>query len=304
MNKRRDFLGYGAHPPTIPWPNKARVALSFVLNFEEGSELSIADGDERNESVYEAKEEVIGQPDLCMESHYEYGTRAGYWRIMKLLEEFEAPVTVSACARAAKRSTTLIQDAFARGHEISCHGYRWESHARMLPSEEEAIIHSTFKIIQSITGAPPKGWHTRSASSLQTRQLLVEHGGFLYDSDAYNDDAPYFASGTARPHIILPYAFDTNDMRFQPGGGFVHHQDFSDYCIAAYDELWDEGAHHTKMLSIGLHLRIIGKAARIQGLRTFLKYVQQRQATWIARRDSIAMHWQKHACPTATATSV
>lgn len=293
MGDRRDFSGYGANPPNVLWPNHANLALSFVVNFEEGAELSIADGDERNEHIYEAIEEVEGHADPCMESHYEYGTRVGYWRIMELLAEFQASVTVSACARAAIRSPQLIVDAVGRGHELACHGFRWESHAKLSREQERLIIARTHEVLSSISGISPKGWHTRSASSAYTRELLVEHGGFIYDSDAYNDDCPYLLTVKAKPHVVLPYAFDTNDMRFQPGGGFIHHSDFSDYCIAALDELWSEGQHCTRMMSVGLHLRIMGRPARLQGLRTFLQYIKQKQHVWIARRDEIAAVWKQ-----------
>lgn len=300
---RRDFVGYGNSPPAIPWPNKAQLALSFVINLEEGAELSIADGDESNESVYEAIQEVRSAADPCMESHYEYGTRVGYWRLMETFAQAHAAVTVSACARSAIRSPHLARDAVLRGHELSCHGYRWESHAGLGIEQERSIIKKTHEALRSISGVAPKGWHTRSASSPMTRQLLVEHGGFLYDSDAYNDDCPYIQTVDGQEHVILPYAFDTNDMRFQPGGGFVQHNDFSDYCIAAFDELWEEGRHCTRMMSVGLHLRIMGKAARIEGLRTFLRYVRQKPAVWIARRDEIAKYWKTVAACTPTTPS-
>ncbi|AUN93753.1 polysaccharide deacetylase family protein [Pseudazoarcus pumilus] len=291
---RRDFHGYGNRPPAADFPGGARVALSFVINLEEGAELSVSDGDERNESVYEAVEEVVGAADPCMESHYEYGTRAGYWRLMDTLAAFDAHGTLSCCARAARRSPLLVRDALARGHEVSCHGERWESHAHMAREREREIIASTHASLTDIAGRAPVGWHTRSAASTSTRALLLEHGGFLYDSDAYNDDLPWLhhrSDGDA--HVVLPYSFDTNDMRFQPGGGFVHAEDFARYCIAAFDQLWEEGADTPKMMSVGLHLRIIGRPARIGGLRQFLEHVRSKGDVWIARRDEIAHHWRR-----------
>lgn len=294
-NWTRDFIGYGSQPPRVRWPNDAKVALSLVVNFEEGAELSIADGDERNESVYEAVELVRDAIDPCMMSHYEYGLRAGFWRLMDTLHAAGVVATISACGRAVERTPLLIKEAFARGHEISCHGYRWESHSTMSEDVERRAIQRTVAAIEAVIGRAPVGWHTRSASSAQTRRLLCEHGGFLYDSDAYNDDLPYLLAGT-HPHVVIPYAFDTNDMRFQPGGGFVHAEDFAHYCIAAFDRLWQEGSRgQPKMMSVGLHLRLIGRPARISGLEDFLSHVSKKGGAWICRRADIARHWLEFA---------
>ncbi|WP_371153862.1 polysaccharide deacetylase family protein [Jannaschia sp. 2305UL9-9] len=287
----RDLIGYGATPPDIVWPNGARVAVSLVVNVEEGAERSLLDGDERNESVYEAREEVIGAADPCMTSHFGYGPRRGYWRIAETLDAFEAKATFSTCGRAAEATPWLIRDVVARGHEVSCHGWRWETHAGMDEASERQIITRTHDAIERIAGVAPSGWHTRSASTVNTRRLLIEHGGFDYDSDAYDDDLPYLVAGSQdRPHVILPYAFDTNDMRFQPGGGFITAEDFSGYCLAAYDRLLTEG--RGAMMSVGLHLRLIGKPARIDGLRQFLDGVKARGGAWIAPRRDIAAHWR------------
>lgn len=299
----RDFHGYGGQWPNMVWPGKARLALSFVLNFEEGAELAIADGDERNECVYEACEEVKNVFDPCMMSHYEYGPRAGYWRIMDLLDHYGVKVTVSANGRAALRSPQLVRDAVSRGHEISCHGWRWESHAQMDETTERDCIARCVKTIEDISGTTPVGWHTRSASSCRTRRLLMEHGGFLYDSDAYNDDFPYLVKQNDQRHVVLPYCFDTNDMRFQPGGGFVFAEDFTRYCMDAVERLLLESAASSsgdgghgdagpcRMLSIGLHQRIIGRPARIGGLAALLDRICGREEIWIARRRDIAAQW-------------
>lgn len=288
----RDFAGYCGAPPHPRWPYDARVAVSLVVNVEEGAELSLGDGDERNEAVYEATEEVVGRPDPCMASHYEYGTRAGYWRIMEALADFGAPATLSCCARALERAPWLAADALARGHEIACHGYRWESHAGMDEAFERRVIERSVRAIERVAGTRPVGWHTRSAPSTRTRRLLVEEGGFLYDSDAYNDDLPFVVTVAGRPHVVVPYSFDTNDMRFTNGGGFVHGTDFGQYCIAAFDRLWREGARAPKMMSVGLHLRIIGRPARIAGLEMFLEHVAAKGAAWFPRRCEIAHHWR------------
>jgi peptidoglycan/xylan/chitin deacetylase (PgdA/CDA1 family) len=288
----RDLAGHGPRPPRIAWPQDARLALSFVVNVEEGAELSLASGDARNESVYEAREEVDGHPDPCMESHFAYGSRAGIWRILDLFDAFGVKATFSSCGRAVAATPALAAAPAARGHEISAHGWRWERHAGMAEATERAVIAATVKAITDAAGERPVGWHTRSASSVNTRRLLLEEGGFLYDSDCYDDDVP---RTIARPdggrHVLLPYAFDTNDMRFGPGGGFVQAEDFSRYCIAAVDWLLREGGTAPRMLSIGLHLRIIGRPARMRGLEEILEHVARMQGIWVARRRDIAQHW-------------
>ena len=288
----RDLAGYRGQLPDPQWPDSARLALSLVVNVEEGAELFLGDGDERNEPVHEVVDEVGASPDLCMASHFEYGTRAGYWRVLDVLERHGVPATFSACGRAIERSPWLAAEAVARGHEVSCHGYRWERHAGMDREREREVVARTFEAVRDACGVAPVGWHTKSSPSPATRELLVEHGGFLYDSDAYNDDLPYVVEVAERPHIVVPYAFDTNDMRFQAGRGFDHADDFTRYCLDAFDWLWREGARQPRMLSIGLHLRIIGRPGRIGGLDRFLAEVIRRGQTWLARRDAIARHWR------------
>lgn len=289
----RDFRGYGPNPPAIRWPTAARLALSIVINIEEGAELSLGAGDAANESIYEAVEKVEGVRDLCMESHYEYGTRRGWGRIRAALKEHGVHATLNACGRALAYSPWLAAEAVADGHEVSSHGWRWERQVHMGEAEERTVIARAAEAIRSTSGADPVGWHTRSATSPNTRRLLIEHGGFLYDSNAYNDDMPSMVSHADRDLVVLPYAFDTNDMRFQPGGGFVHGDDFARYCIACFDRLYAEGADQPRMMSVGLHLRIIGRPARIAGLETFLKYAASKPAVWFARRDQIAHAWRE-----------
>jgi len=287
----RDLTGYGATPPDPQWPDHARVAVSFVVNFEEGAELSVSDGDERNEGVHEAKGVVAGVPDFCQDTHFGFGTRVAYWRVMDTLAASGVSATLSACGRAVERSPALVRDAIARGHEVSCHGWRWEQHFNMDAATEAAAIARTYDVITRTTGIKPLGWHTRSTPSVNTRRLLQEHGGFLYDSDAYDDELPYFAPGTDNRHVVIPYAFDTNDMHFHQSERFIRGADFAGYVIDAYDRLWREGAHQPKLLSVGLHLRMIGRAGRIDGLETVLRHMRQRGDTWFARRDAIARHW-------------
>jgi peptidoglycan/xylan/chitin deacetylase (PgdA/CDA1 family) len=298
MNQR-DFLGYGDHPPAMRWPGDAGLAVSLVLNVEEGAELSLADGDATNESVHEVTQAVLGAPDLCLASHFEYGTRVGYRRIADVVDKAGVPMTLNACARSLVGVPWLAQDAVTRGNEICAHGWRWEAHAGMDEAHEGALIARAHTEIARVAGIAPVGWHTKSSPSVNTRRLLVEYGGFIYDSDAYNDDLPYYVAVSGRPHLVLPYAFDTNDMRFFGTQTFVRGQDFADYVIDAFDWLHRESRHGVKMLSIGLHLRIIGRAARIGGLQTALAHMRQAggHGVWFARRDAIARHWMQAVPP-------
>jgi peptidoglycan/xylan/chitin deacetylase (PgdA/CDA1 family) len=293
----RDFRGYGGRYPEARWPNGARVAVSLVLNIEEGAEFALSAGDERNETIHEAVQKVDGVPDLCMESHFEYGSRAGYWRITELVDRLGVALTLNACGRALEATPWVGEDAARRGYEVCCHGWRWEPHAGMPEAHERALIARAVETIRRVHGKSPVGWHTKSSASVNTRRLLVEHGGFLYDSDAYNDDAPYYVDVGGRPHVVLPYAFDTNDMRFFDSYAFVRAGDFAGYVADAYDWLHAEGAHRPVMLSIGLHTRIIGRPGRIAGLAEVLRHIQQKGGAWFARREDIARHWLENVPP-------
>jgi allantoinase len=288
----RDFVGYRHGVPQVSWPGGARLAVSVVVNVEEGAELSLGAGDEANEFVYEAVDRVEGQRDLCMESHFEYGTRAGWPRLRDVLNGHGVQATFSTSGRALVHAPWLAADAHADGHEVSAHGWRWEPHVHMDERTEQRAIARAIDAITQATGSPPVGWHTRSAPSPNTRRLLVKHGGFLYDSDAYNDDLPYVVRVGGTEHVVLPYAFDTNDMRFHNGGGFVFGEDFARYCIAAFDRLYEEGGDAPRMMSVGLHLRIIGRAGRIAGLERFLAHARTRADVWFARREDIAHAWR------------
>ncbi len=286
----RDFAGFRGKPPDPRWPGGARVAVSLVVNFEEGGEFAVSDGDPVNEGVYETTHRLEG-PDPCIESHFEYGTRAAWWRIMDLFDAHGVKVTISSCGRAVERSPELARDAVARGHEVSAHGWRWESHAGMEEAAERQAIARTVTAIEQATGQRPVGWHTRSATSPNTRRLLVEDGGFLYDSDAYNDDLPYDLTVAGRRHLVIPYAFDTNDMQFYNAARF-RGADFSDYVIDAFDWLAREGEMAPKMMSIGLHLRIIGRPARMAALDRILRHITASGVAWIVPRVRIAKHWR------------
>jgi len=299
MSAGRDFRGYGDQPPEAGWPGGARVAVSFVLNIEEGAELHVTAGDPRNEPVHEVVSGVAEVPDLCMQSHYEYGTRAAYWRIMEIFARHGVPITLNACGRAIELSPWLARDAIARGHEICCHGWRWEEHARLPEAEERATIARALGAIEHACGVVPVGWHTRSSPSVNTRRILVEHG-LLYDSDAYDDDLPHYVDVGGKAHLVLPYAFDTNDMRFHGASPtFFRAADFAGYVTDAYDWLLDEGAHRPKMMSVGLHLRIIGRPGRVAGLETVLRHLRARGGAWFARRKDIARHWRERHPPPA-----
>ena len=285
----RDFQGYGNALPPVRWPGSARVAVSFVVNFEEGAEFSVSDGDVRNEAVYEVidRQETA---DPCIDSHFEYGTRTAWWRIADLFDKYGLPFTLNACGRAVERNPWLAQDAIARGHEVAAHGWRWETHAGLSEAAERTNIAAAVKAIQAATGQAPRGWHTRSVRTPNTRRLLVE-AGFLYDSDAYNDDTPYFVNVEGRRHLVLPYAFDTNDMQFQHTHRFVTAGNFSEYVCDAFEWLAREGETMPRMLSIGLHLRMIGRPGRMKALETILQHVVDSNAGWVATREAIARHW-------------
>lgn len=288
MTGPRDFEGYGRQLPTLRWPNGGGLALSFVLNFEEGAEFSVADGDARNEAVYEVIDPRSGW-DPCIDSHFEYATRTAWWRIADTFDRFAAPLTLSACGRAVERSPWLARDAVERGHEVSAHGWRWESHAGMPRDTELAAIRAASAAIERATGRRPVGWHTRSACTPHTRELLVAEG-YLYDSDAYNDDTPYFVPVQGRRHLVLPYAFDTNDMQFQHTQRFDTAASFAEYVCDAIDWLTREGETASRMLSVGLHLRMIGRPARMKALERILAHARDACA-WVATREQIARHW-------------
>ncbi len=300
MGTARDFSGYRWNYPSLRWPGGAGLAVSFVLNIEEGAEFALSAGDERNESRHEVNHEVVGAPDLCMESQFEYGARVGYWRVTRLLMESGVPLTLNACARALEATPWVAGDAAARGFEICCHGWRWESHAGMAEADERARIALSVESIRSLHGRAPVGWHTKGSASVNTRRLLVEHGGFLYDSDAYNDDLPYYLPVAGKPHLVLPYAFDTNDMRFFDSFAYVRGDDFADYAIDAFECLLRESKEAPRMMSIGLHTRIIGRPGRIQGLAKLLAHIRRREGVWCATREQIARHWLANVEPGAT----
>jgi len=288
----RDLRGRAGEPFDPQWPDGARVAVSLVVNFETGSELSLANGDERNEFMYEIQEPVEGTPNYTLLSHFDYGARVGYWRIMRMLERFGAVCTLNAAGRAIERAPWVAKDALARGHEVTAHGYRWENVAHWSEADERAMIQKTVDVFEEVCGVRPLGWHSRGTPSPNTRRLAAELG-FLYDSDCYDDDLPRVQEVAGRPYVLVPYAFDTNDMRFQamPGGLFNNAMDYAQCCIDSFDALWEEGDERPSMMSVGLHPHYIGRPSRILGLTRFLEHVQQKGGAWITRRKDIAEHW-------------
>ena len=294
----RDFVGYGEHPPRVEWPGKARVALSMVVNYEEGSEYSFAFGDRLQEGYKEyPKTMPEGVRDFANESTYEYGSRVGFWRILRIFKKHEAPATFYACALALERNPAAARAITAHGHEVCCHGYRWEEVFRKSEEEERADIHKAVASLRETTGERPVGWYSRYSPSVHTRRLLMEEGGFAYDSDSSCDDLPYYVQVDGKPFLILPYTLETNDIRFWAGGGFSTADDFFAYMRDALDTLWEEGAETPKMMSVGLHMRIIGRPARARALDKFLAYARAKGGVWITRRIDIAKAWTAQHTP-------
>ena len=290
----RDLIGYGPTPPHAGWPDGARVAVNFVINVEEGSEYAIAEGDGRNEfGLAEADGGRVppGSRDLAMETMYEYGSRVGIWRLFRLFQARRLPLTAFACALALERNPQIAEEIAARDYDVCCHGWRWIEHFTLTAMEERGQIARAVGSIARTTGKPPRGWYCRYGPSVNTRRLLVEHGGFLYDSDAYNDELPYWTEDFGRPHLVVPYTLDCNDVKFASRGNIATGDQFFSYLKAGFDVLWAEGAERPRMMSVGLHPRLIGRPSRAAGLARFLDYLLERDKVWVCRRLDIARHW-------------
>ncbi len=295
----RDLIGYGKNVPHAQWPNKAKIALQFVLNYEEGGENCVLHGDIGSEQFLS---EIIGAAayesrHLSMESIYEYGSRAGVWRILKEFEKRELPLTIFGIGMALERHPELTNAFVELGHEIACHGYRW-IHYQNLPIEvEREHMARCVEISTRMTGKAPEGWYT-GRDSPNTLQLVAENGSFTYDADYYGDDLPFWtevtlSDGSIKPQLMVPYTLDTNDMRFATPQGFNTGDHFFTFLKDAFDVLYAEGETAPKMLSIGMHCRLLGRPSRFKGLQRFLDYVQSHERVWIARRIDIANHWIK-----------
>jgi len=290
----RDLVGYGAVPPQAAWPNGARIAVQIVMNYEEGSEYSIPDGDGISETyLTEVPGATLGpgKRDLIVESIYEYGSRAGFWRLMRMFAERNMQVTVFGAALALERNPAAARAIAAAGHEVCSHGYRWVGFQDMGIDEERAQMKLAVASIERTIGTRPLGWYCRYAPSENTRRLVVEEGGFLYDSDAYDDDLPYWTRVDGKPHLVIPYTLDANDMKFSVAPGFTSPDGFQRYLTDAFDVLYAEGKTTPKMMSVGLHTRLAGRPGRAAALGRFLDAICGRDDVWIARRVDIARHW-------------
>ena len=288
----RDLIGYGRNPPHARWPGGAKIALSLVLNYEEGGEMNVLHGDPASEAFLN---EIVGGQAFAMrhmsvESVYEYGSRAGFWRLMRLFETRETPITVYGVAMALERNPEAVAAMVESGHEIACHGLKWISYQQVDEPTERGHMRAAVEIIQRMTGVPPVGWYT-GRDSPNTRRLVVEHGGFLYDSDSYADDLPYWVEVSGKAHLVIPYTLDANDMRFSTYQGFNSGDQFYAYLRDAFDVLYAEGGERPKMMSIGLHCRLAGRPGRFAALQRFLDHVQKHDGVWICRRADIARHW-------------
>jgi putative urate catabolism protein len=296
----RDLVGYGAHPPHAQWPGGARVALQFVLNYEEGGENSVLHGDAGSEQFLSemASPPAYADRHLSMESIYEYGSRVGVWRILREFERRGLPLTVFGVGMALQRHPEVARAFVELGHEIACHGWRWISYQQVDEATERTHMLAGIDAIQALTGQPPAGWYT-GRDSPNTRRLLCDVGGFEYDSDYYGDDLPFWtrvqrSDGDAVTHLVVPYTLDCNDMRFALPQGFATGEDFFVYLRDSFDALWAEGAETPRMMSVGMHCRLLGRPGRIVALQRFLDHVARHDRVWVCRRVDIARHWRHH----------
>jgi peptidoglycan/xylan/chitin deacetylase (PgdA/CDA1 family) len=283
----RELVGYGEHPPKVRWENDAKVAVQIVINYEEGSEKSFAMGDGVNDIMYELPFALEGQRDLAVESMYEYGSRAGIWRMFRVFDAAGVPVTIFGAAVALERNPEVAKKLAARGDETVGHGYRWSNHFEMSRDDEREAIRLAIESIERTTGARPLGWYCREMS-VNTRELVVEEGGFVYDSDSYNDDLPDWTRILGRAHLVVPYGLVVNDVRYIVGTGFGSPDHFFETAKAHLDRLRNDGDDVSRMMSIGLHPRITGNPARSDGLARFIEYAQSLGDVWFAKRIDIA----------------
>ena len=293
MPEPRDLVGYAGHPPRANWPGGARIAVQFVLNYEEGGENSVLHGDEAAESFLSdmvGAAPVPGMRHMAMESLYEYGSRAGFWRLRDLFAERSLPLTVFGVASAMARNPAAVEAMLEAGWEIATHGWRWINYQHVPEAIEREHIARAIETHTALTGSRPLGWY-QGRTSPNTARLIVENGGFLYDADSYADDLPYYDVRFGKPQLIVPYTLDANDMKFVAPNGFTTGGQFFDYLKDAFDTLYAEGQTAPKMMSVGLHCRIVGKPPRLAGLARFLDYIQSFDEVWVARRIDIARHW-------------
>jgi len=291
----RDLIGYGATPPHPRWPGGALIAVQVVLNYEEGGENSVLHGDEGAETFLSEiinAAPVPGARHMSMESIYEYGSRAGVWRLLRLFRKYDLPVTIFAVGAALERYPAMAEAFLKDGHEICSHGYRWINYQYVDEATERAHVAKAVEVLRALTGEMPLGWYT-GRTSPNTRRLVVEHGGFLYDADDYNDDLPFWVTEAGKPHLVVPYTLDANDMRFAAAQGFNSGEQFFAYLKDTFDVLYAEGETAPKMMSVGLHCRIAGRPGRIAALERFLRYASAHKDVWFCRRVDIARHWHE-----------
>ena len=292
---QRNMIGYGSKEPKVIWPNNSKIALQIVLNYEEGAENNVLHGDKNAETFLS---EIIGAKPvkgrhINMESIYEYGSRRGFWRLHKLFKEKKIPVTIFGVAMALEKNPDIC-DAIKKGnYEIACHGWRWIDYQYINKSTEKKHMEKAIKSIKKIFGTRPLGWYTGRCSP-NTRDLVFDEGGFLYDSDSYADDLPYWEFKNNKKQLIIPYTLDNNDMRFATNQGFNSGDQFYAYLKDSFDTLYEEGKTNPKMMSVGLHCRLIGRPGRIKSLKRFLDYVLKFKDVWICKRIDIAKHWIKN----------
>jgi allantoinase len=296
LSLERDLVGYGANPPNPRWPNGARLALNFVLNYEEGSEYSIGDLDGVSDS---SLGEMPGSPvplggrDLAAESMFEFGSRVGFWRLMRIFAERQLPMTIYACALALERNPQAVTAIKAAGYDICCHGWRWIEHFKLSEEEERRQIRLAIDSLQKTMGERPLGWYCRYGASVNTRKLLMEEGGFIYDSDSYNDELPFYVIAEGRPQLVIPYTLTNNDVKFA-SANFGTGEDFFVYLKESFDFLYEEGAQAPKMMNVGMHMRLLGHPGRASGLAKFLDYVKTKPDIWVCKRIEVARHWLEH----------
>ena len=291
----RNLIGYGSNLPKVDWPNKARIAVQIVLNYEEGAENCVLNGD-KNSEVFLS--EIIGaQPikgrHMNMESLYEYGSRVGFWRLHNLFQEKKIPITIFGVGVALEKNPEICKAIIEADYEVASHGWRWIDYQNIKKSEEKKHMQLAIKAHTKIFGKRPDGWYTGRCSP-NTRDLVMEDGGFLYDSDSYSDDLPYWENRNKKKQLIIPYTLDNNDMRFATNQGFNTGDHFYSYLKDSFDVLYEEGRTNPKMMSVGLHCRLIGKPGRIQSLKKFLDYIQKHEDIWVCKRVDIAKHWIKN----------
>ncbi len=290
----RDLVGYGPNPPEPKWPNGARIAVNFVMNYEEGSEPSIQDGEGYTETgLTEASTSSTGMKgrDLAGEGMFEFGSRAGFWRLMRAFQERNLPMTVFGCALALERNTFAAEAIKKSGFDVCCHGWRWVRHFELSEAEEREHIQKAIKSLAQTVGERPAGWYCRYGPSVNTRRLLVEEGGFTYDSDYYGEELPFWQTVEGKPHLVVPYSLTNNDGKF-PAGSIGNADQWFALVRDAFDVLYKEGATHPKMMSVGMHMRILGHPARTAGLWKLLDHIQKHSGVWVTRRIDIAKHWK------------